>query len=63
MKKKQHSQDEIFRILKESEAGIRTPEICRKYNISQNTFYRWKSKYGGMEVSDMRRLKELEDEL
>jgi putative transposase len=62
MKRKQHSQDAIYRILKESEAGMKTPELCRKYGISQNTFYRWKSKYGGMEVSDMRRLKELEDE-
>ena len=62
MKKKRYSEEEIHRILKESEAGMKTPDLCRQYGISQNTFYRWKSKYGGMEVSDMRRLKELEDE-
>lgn len=62
MKKKRFTQEQIHRILKESEAGTKTPELCRQYGISQNTLYRWKSKFGGMEISDMRRLKELEGE-
>lgn len=62
MKKKRFSQEQIHVILKESEAGVSTKELCRKYGVTENTFYRWKSKFGGMELSDMRRLKELEDE-
>lgn len=62
MKKKRFSQEQIHVILKESEAGAPTKDLCRKYGVTQNTFYRWKSKFGGMELSDMRRLKELEDE-
>ena len=49
-------------MLKEAESGIPVPEICRKYGIGQSTFYKWRSKYGGMEVSDVKRLKELEEE-
>lgn len=62
MKRKRFTEPEIHKILKESEAGMATSELCRKHGISQNTFYRWKSKYGGMELSDMKRLKQLEDE-
>lgn len=62
MKRKRFSREQIHAVLKESEAGAKTPELCRKYGISEQTFYRWKSKYGGMELSDIRRLKELEDE-
>ena len=62
MKKKRFSQEQIYAILKESEAGMSTKDLCRKYGVVENTFYRWKSKFGGMELSDMRRLKELEDE-
>ena len=62
MKKKRFSQEQIHAILKESEAGMSTKDLCRKYGVVENTFYRWKSKFGGMELSDMRRLKELEDE-
>ncbi len=49
-------------MLKESEAGLDTAELCRKRGISQQTFYRWKAKYGGLEVSETRRLRQLEEE-
>ncbi|KAA1269698.1 hypothetical protein C5473_18625 [Leptospira interrogans serovar Weerasinghe] len=55
--KKRFSEDQIHKILKESESGVSTPEICRKYGISGNTFYRWRSKYGGLELSDLKRMK------
>lgn len=54
--------DQIIGILKECEAGLRTGELCRKYGISEATYYNWKAKYGGMSVSDARRLKALEEE-
>jgi putative transposase len=60
--KKRFSEEQIIRVPKESEAGAKTPELCRKRRISEATFYNWKSKYGGMTVSDARRLKELEAE-
>ncbi len=62
MKKTRHSESQIIRILKEVESGRRVKEVCREYGISDATYYNWKSKYGGMEASDIRRLKELEDE-
>ena len=62
MKKIRFSEAKIVSILKEAEAGIPAPELSRKYGISQATFYNWKAKYGGMEVSDIKRLKELEKE-
>jgi putative transposase len=52
----------IVRILKETEAGISVTELCRKYGISDATYYNWKAKFGGMELSDVRRLKQLEEE-
>jgi putative transposase len=49
-------------MLKESEAGLATPELCRKHGVSAQTFYRWKAKYGGLEVSEAQRLRHLEEE-
>ena len=60
--RKRHTEEQIIGVLKESEAGAKTDELCRRHGISQQTFYKWKSKFGGMEVSDARRLRSLEDE-
>ncbi len=60
--KKRFSEEQISKILKENESGVSIQDICRKYGISLNTFYRWRSKYGGMELSDIKKLKSLEDE-
>jgi len=62
MKRKRFSEEQIIRILKEAESGMGAPELCRKYGMCQNTFYRWKDKYGGMDVNDAKRLRALEDE-
>jgi putative transposase len=62
MKGKRFSEDQIIGVLKESEAGTPTKELCRRVGITVTTFYRWKAKFGGMEVSDARRLRQLEDE-
>jgi putative transposase len=62
MKGKRFSEEQIIRVLKESEAGAATKELCRRHGISEQTFYRWKAKFGGMEVSDARKLRALEDE-
>ena len=62
MKKSRYPESQIFQILKEAEAGIPVPELCRKYGMSNASFYKWRSKYGGMDVSHMKRLKELEQE-
>ena len=62
MPPKRYSEEQIVSILKEAEAGTSTVELSRKYGVSQNTFYNWKAKYGGMMVSDIRRLRQLEDE-
>lgn len=62
MKKSKYSEERIIGILKEAEAGIAVIDLCRKYGISDQTYYNWKAKYGGMTVSDARKLKQLEDE-
>ena len=62
MKKSRYPESQIFQILKEAEAGVPVPELCRKHGMSNASFYKWRSKYGGMDVSHMKRLKELEQE-
>ncbi len=60
--KKRFSEEQIIGILRQHEKGIKMTDIIRQYNISEQTFYRWKSKYGGMEVAEARKLHQLEDE-
>lgn len=62
MKRIKHSEAEIISILKKQEQGMKVAEICREHGISEPTFYNWKSRYGGMEVNELKRLKELEYE-
>lgn len=62
MKVSRFKEEQIIAILREQEAGMKTADVCRKHGISGATFYKWKSKYGGLEVSDARRLRALEDE-
>lgn len=62
MRGKRSSAEKIIGILKEAEAGISVQELCRKYGMSDGTFYNWKAKYGGLTVSEARRLKSLEEE-
>jgi len=62
MKKSRYSDSQIMAILKQAEAGTPVPELCREHGMSNATFYKWRSKYGGMDASMMARLKELEDE-
>lgn len=62
MQPQEFSESRIVKILKEAEVGRPVKELCREYGMSDTTFYRWRSKYGGMEASDIRRLKEVESE-
>ncbi len=62
MANRKYTEEQIVNILKEAAGGIKVEDICRKYNVSGNTFYKWRQKYAGMEVSDVKRLKALEDE-
>ena len=62
MKKAHFSDSQILAILKEAESGVPIPELCREHGMSHSSFYKWRSKYGGMDASLMARMKELEDE-
>ena len=62
MKRSRFSDEQIIGILKEHQAGLSAVELCRKYGVSDATFYKWRSRYGGMEVAEAKRLKALEDE-
>ena len=60
--KKRFTEEQIIQVLKEAEAGAKTSDLCRRHGISEATFYNWKAKFGGMDVSDAKRLKQLEAE-
>ena len=62
MKRARYREEQIISILREAEAGAKVTELCRRHGISDATFYTWRSKYGGLEISEMRRLKQLEEE-
>ncbi len=62
MKKSRFTESQIVAILKEGDSGLKVNDICRKHGISSATYHRWKSKYGGMEASDLKRMKEIEAE-
>ena len=62
MKKSRYTEEQIIGILKQHEAGIKTADLCREHGISEATFYNWKSRYGGLDVSEAQRLRQMEDE-
>ena len=63
MKRQRHTEEQIIQVLQEAAAGAKVDDLCRRHAISQPTYYNWKSKYGGMEASDLKRFKEMEAEL
>lgn len=62
MRRSRFSEEQIIAILKEQEAGVPTADVCRRHGVSGATFYKWKAKFGGLEVSEAKRLRQLEDE-
>ncbi len=62
MKRTRFSENQIIKILKEAESGVPLTDLCRTHGFSKSSFYKWKAKYGGMEASDLRRMRELEEE-
>jgi putative transposase len=62
MRGTRHSEEQVIAILKQADSGVKTADLCRQHGITEATYYRWKAKYGGMDVSDARKLKQLEEE-
>ena len=62
MTRKRHAEEQIIAVLKEAQAGLSVPDLCRKHGISDATFYKWRATYAGLEVSDVKKLRQLEEE-
>lgn len=62
MPRKRYTEEQIIAVLKEADSGVKPKDLCRQYGISEGTFYGWKNRYGGLEVSDIRRMRSLEEE-
>jgi putative transposase len=62
MKRKRYTEEQIFRILREGANGVKVSDLCRRYGVAENTYFRWKSKYNGLELSELKKMKEIEGE-